>query len=213
MKSSASTTRRFPSDSNGIVAGLTSALGFRALTTLDYCNHAQFDAVTHETLAALCYGAGLRISEACQLSVADIDSARGVLHVRKTKGGKHRQVPLGKRLLSQLRAYYRSERPVGERLFPGQGRRASLCRAAFTEPLRRALKAAKIGKTVTAHTLRHSFATHLIEAGADLRSVQLLLGHACIGSTAIYVHLTHARLGRLPSPLDLLGTHTAKRFG
>lgn len=143
-------------------------------------------------------------------------SRRRVDHTKAAadaKGGKHRQVPLGKRLLHQLRTYYRSKRPEGTRLFPGQGRRPSMCRAAFTQPLRRALAEADIDKPVTAHTLRHSFATHMIEAGADLRSVQLLLGHAYIETTAIYVHLTHARRGQLPNPLDLLGTDTAKRFG
>lgn len=173
-----------------------------------------FDAITHRTLATLCYGAGLRITEACRLQVADIDTPRRVLHVRTTKGGKHRQVPLGDRLLAQLRAYYRAARPGRPYLFPGQGRREPyLGRAAFTLPMRRALRAAAITKPVTAHTLRHSFATHLIEAGADLRSVQLLLGHANLETTTVYVHLTHARSLQLPSPLDLLGTEDAKRFG
>ncbi len=173
-----------------------------------------FESVTHQTIATLCYGAGLRITEACRLRVADIDSHRHVLDVRSSKGGKQRQVPLAKRLLRQLRDYYRRVRPAGEWLFPGHGRKGGgLSRAAFTLPLRRALAQAAIDKPVTAHTLRHSFATHLIEAGADLRSVQLILGHACIESTVLYVHLTHARRSQLPSPLDLLGSETAERFG
>ncbi len=87
-----------------------------------------FESVTHQTIATLCYGAGLRITEACRLRVADIDSHRHVLDVRSSKGGKQRQVPLAKRLLRQLRDYYRRVRPAGEWLFPGHGRKGEVCR-------------------------------------------------------------------------------------
>jgi len=176
---------------------------------------ASFDSPTHRTLATLCYGAGLRVTEACSLEVGDIDGQRRVLRVRHgSKGGKHRELPLSRRLHRQLRAYYREVRPPGPVLFPGRGtRKRSITREAFHIALQKAIATAGIDKAVSAHTLRHSYATHLIEAGADLRAVQLLLGHASIESTAVYVHLTHARQGQLPSPLDLLGTEAAKRFG
>jgi integrase/recombinase XerD len=173
-----------------------------------------FDSPTHRAIAMLCYGAGLRSREACELRVEDIDGQRRLLLIRHgSKGGKHRQLPLTPRLHRELRAYYRAVRPEGPHLFPGRGTGRAITRAAFYEMLCRAVDVAGIDKPVSAHTLRHSYATHLIEAGADLRAVQLLLGHASLESTAIYVHLTHARQEQLPSPLDLLGTETARRFG
>lgn len=173
-----------------------------------------FDSPTHRALATLCYGAGLRSSEACALRIEDVDGERRRLLIRHgSKGGKHRQLPLTPRLHRELRAYYRAVRPEGPLLFPGHGTGRPISRVAFYEALCRAVDAAGIDKPVSAHTLRHSYATHLIEAGADLRAVQLLLGHASIEATAIYVHLTHARQGQLPSPLDLLGTEAAERFG
>jgi site-specific recombinase XerD len=176
---------------------------------------AAFDSPTHRAIATLCYGAGLRSSEACALHIEDIDGERRLLLIRRgSKGGKHRQLPLTPRLHRELRAYYRAVRPEGPLLFPGRGTKGRpISREAFYSGLCKALEAAGIDKTVSAHTLRHSYATHLIEAGADLRAVQLLLGHASIESTAVYVHLTHARQSQLPSPLDLLGTETARRFG
>ena len=110
-------------------------------------------------------------------------------------------------------------RPEGPQLFLGRGKSGRpIRREALYDALCRAADASGIDKTISAHTLRHSYlrhsyATHLIEAGADLRAVQLLLGHASIESSAVYVHLTHARQQQLPSPLDLLGTDAAKRFG
>lgn len=174
-----------------------------------------FDSATHRTIATLCYGAGLRVTEACSLQIGDIDGERRVLRIRHgSKGGKHRELPLCRRLHRQLRAYYREVRPKGPVLFPGRGhRQRPITREAFHNALQKAVATAGIDKPVSAHTLRHSYATHLIEAGADLRAVQLLLGHASIETTAVYVHLTHARQGQLPSPLDLLGTEHAERFG
>ena len=171
-------------------------------------------APVHRTLAALCYGAGLRISEACRLKVDDIDSRRMVIHVRNGKGGKDRQVALGAALLEQLRAYWRWRRPTGTYLFPGRRRsRPYLTTAAFQKALKLSVAASGIDKPVTPHTLRHSYATHMIEAGADLRTVQLLLGHASLRSTTRYVHLTHARLQQVASPLDMLGGKEGERFG
>jgi integrase/recombinase XerD len=175
---------------------------------------ASFDSPTHFTIASLCYGAGLRTSEACALRVEDIDGERRRLLIRHgSKGGKHRQLPLTPRLHRTLRAYYREVRPVGPLMFPGRGTAEPITREAFYNALCKATDAAGIDKRVSAHVLRHSYATHMIEAGADLRAVQLLLGHARLETTAIYVHLTHARQAQLPSPLDLLGTKVAERFG
>ncbi|MGF1467780.1 MAG: tyrosine-type recombinase/integrase [Sandaracinaceae bacterium] len=175
---------------------------------------ASFDSPVHRAIATLCYGAGLRVTEACSLRVGDIDGRRRLLHIRHgSKGGKQRQVPMAGRLYLELRAYWRQVRPSGERLFPGRGTGRPLTREAFGRALAPAVDRAAITKPVRAHTLRHSYATHLIEAGADLRSVQLLLGHASLETTTLYVHLTHARRGQLPSPLGLLGTPAAERFG
>ena len=174
-----------------------------------------FRSPVHRTIATLCYGAGLRVSEACGLRVEDVDGERRRLLIRHgTKGGKHRQLPLTPRLHRQLRAYYREVRPQGPFLFPGRDSlERPITRAAFHIALTEAARVAEIGKRIGAHVLRHSYATHLIEAGADLRAVQLLLGHANLESTGLYVHLTHARQEQIPSPLDLLGTETAARFG
>jgi len=174
-----------------------------------------FRSPVHRTIATLCYGAGLRVSEACGLRIEDIDGERQRLLIRyASKGAKHRQLPLTPRLHRQLRAYYVAVRPPGPFLFPGRDdRERPITRAAFHLALGEAARVAGIDKRVSAHVLRHSYATHLIEAGADLRAVQLLLGHANLESTGVYVHLTHAREKQIPSPLDLLGTKTAARFG
>jgi len=174
-----------------------------------------FDSPTHRAIATLCYGAGLRVSEACGLRIEDVDGEGRRLRIRHaTKGGKHRHLPLTPRLRRELRTYYRKVRPEGPFLFPGRDtNERPITREAFHLALVEAARVADIDKHISAHVLRHSYATHPIEAGADLRSVQLLLGHARIESTAIYIHLTHARQAQLPSPLDLLGTETALRFG
>jgi site-specific recombinase XerD len=163
-----------------------------------------FDSPAQKAVALLCYGAGLRVSEAVSLKLRDIDSERGVIHVRYGKGGKPREVALGQNLLVGLRKYWRSCRPAGQYLFPGQQGREYLTRASFNKALRKAVGKSGIDKRVSPHTLRHSYATHMIESGVDLRSVQLLLGHSSIQSTARYVHLTHARMQSLRSPLDAL---------
>jgi site-specific recombinase XerD len=172
------------------------------------------DSVTHRAIAMLCYGAGLRVSEACGLRVQDIDGTRRLLLIRHgSKRDRHRQVPLSPRLHDELRRYYREKRPAAPYLFPGHGAvPGPITAAAFHRAITKAVGVAGIHKRVSAHVLRHSYATHMIEAGADLRSVQLLLGHAQLETTALYVHLTHARRARLPSPLDLIGKKT-ERFG
>ena len=156
------------------------------------------------TVLLLVYGAGLRVSEACKLSVADIDSESMLLHVRHAKRGRERYVMLSARLLAALRAYWRRCRPAGPALFPGRGGKGTLRRESIARAVRRALRRAGIDKHVTVHTLRHCFATSLLEQGVDLRTVQVLLGHASLRSTTLYVHISTARVQRLASPLDRL---------
>ncbi len=172
-----------------------------------------FDSLKHRTVALVCYGAGLRISEALHLKVEDIDSSRSVILVRQGKGQKDRQVPLSPRLLEALRVYFKHARPTGVYLFEGRGRDRAMTKAAFGKALRPTVKRAGVKKHVTAHVFRHCYATHMIEAGADLRSVQVLMGHASIQSTARYVHLTTARRLKLSSPLELLGKPAGKVLG
>lgn len=149
------------------------------------------------------YAAGLRIGEACRLETRDIDAARGVIHVRNGKGGKERLVMLSPRLLTILRAYWKHERPHAPWLFAGRTGnhlQAEVARIA----LRRAAATVKLGKNVTPHVLRHSFATHLLEQGTDLRLIQILLGHDSIRSTTHYARVSTGMLAKAKSPLDRL---------
>lgn len=151
------------------------------------------------------YSAGLRVSEVAALRVADLDSKRMVIHVRQGKGRKDRYAPLSETLLHLLRDYYRVQRP-DPYLFPGRGRRRDrpVSPKAFQVACRQAREAAGIAKRVTPHTLRHSFATHLLETGTDLRTIQALLGHQRIATTEIYTHVRRHHLSATRSPLDLL---------
>lgn len=149
------------------------------------------------------YATGLRINETCRLQTGDIDAARGVIHVRKGKGGKERLVMLSPRLLVILRAYWKLARPPAPWLFTGRTGRpitADVARAA----LARATAAAKLDKKVTPHVLRHSFATHLLEAGTDLRIIQVLLGHNSIRATTRYTRVSAAMITKTKSPLERL---------
>jgi len=114
-------------------------------------------------------------------------------------------------MLAALRAYWKAQRPPGPELFPGRGQRV-LSRAAINKVLTKVVRGAGIEKRVTPHTFRHSFATHLLDMGLDVRSVQVLLGHAWIESTARYLHLSRQRIAGLPSPLDLIGTPRGRRL-
>lgn len=161
---------------------------------------------TLRAFVSVMYGAGLRLSEVCALDIADIDSARMQIHVREGKGGIERFVPLSPALLQQLRQYWRAVRPNGPALFPG---RSATGRVAHRSPQRvlvAAARAAGIRKHVTPHVLRHSFATHLLESGVDLRLVQVLLGHRRIASTTMYLHVSREALARVKLPFDLLGS-------
>jgi integrase/recombinase XerD len=161
----------------------------------------------HRTMLMTLYGAGLRRSELLQLKVADIDSRRRVLRVERGKGGHSREVPLSPTLLTALREYYRWMRPQTY-LFPGQehGWRADkpLTSKCIWDAVRFAAKAAGIDRRVSPHTLRHSYATHLLEAGADLRTIQVLLGHADLTHTTVYLHLSQQHLQAAPNPLEQL---------
>lgn len=159
------------------------------------------------------YGAGLRISEVCRLRVEDIDSNRGLIHVRLGKGKKDRYVMLSERLLGALRGYWAKVRPPNGWLFPGRRGRASLSPEAVRRGLKTAVSRAKLKKRVTPHSLRHSFATHLLELGTDIRTIQVLLGHASLSTTARYVQVSRAHIGSVKSPLDLLGTKKAAALG
>ena len=150
------------------------------------------------------YGAGLRISEACRLRPEDIDSARKLIHVRLGKGGKDRYVMLSECLLEILRAYWVQVRPQGGWLFPGRKAGEPITRNAVAMALHEAATKAKLRKKVTPHILRHSFATHLLEAGTDIRVIQVLLGHSSIRSTARYTQVSARHIGRVKSPLDKL---------
>jgi len=150
------------------------------------------------------YAAGLRISELLQLRGEDIDSARMLIHIEQGKGNKARLVPLSQILLGQLRAYWRAERPETW-LFPGRRPDKPVIPRTISEACRRAREAAGLKKHVTPHTMRHCFATHLLEAGTDIRTVQALLGHASLSSTMIYTHVQRRLITATRSPLDLIG--------
>ena len=158
------------------------------------------------------YGCGLRVSEVVALRAEDIDSKRMVLRVCQGKGMKDRYVMLSPKLLEVLREYYKAFRPTAT-LFFGKDKERPLDRGTVLLACRRFARCAGLTKHVTVHTLRHSFATHLLEAGVDLRTIQALLGHRSLRTTALYTFVSTARVAATPSPLDLLGAAAAGRPG
>ena len=165
-----------------------------------------FQAITHprDRVALLTiYAAGLRVSEVVGLKPADIDSDRMLIHVRQGKGRKDRMVMLSPTLLEELRLYVRWARPY-HWLFPGPDPTQHLTTRALQRVCRRAGEAARISKRVTPHVVRHTFATHLLDAGADLRIIQTLLGHRSVRTTTVYTHVSTQRLQATTSPLDRL---------
>jgi len=154
------------------------------------------------------YAAGLRASEAVSLKVADIDSVRMVIRVEHGKGGKDRTVMLSAQLLNILRAYWRLARPQ-RWLFPGRDEMKPIDVQVLHAACRSARVAAGLAKRVTVHTLRHSFATHLLENGTDIRIIQVLLGHANLSSTARYTKVSNRLISRTQSPLDRLTLEVA----
>lgn len=174
---------------------------------------AAVDNLMYRTILTVAYGAGLRIFEACALEQRDIDSKRMVIMVRDGKGQKDRYVMLADNLLAGLRAYFKAVRPKPPLLFPGQKPGRPITIGTVRGALHKATDKTGLTKRVTPHVLRHSFATHLLETGADIRTVQLLLGHASIRSTQLYTHLSTAHIARTKSPLDRLGTEEGQVLG
>jgi integrase/recombinase XerD len=154
-------------------------------------------------LLQVTYACGLRLSEVLHLQVGNIDSARMVIHVRQGKGQKDRLVPLSARLLEELRAYWRLERPRTW-LFPGQKPGQPMSDGNVQRHFRRLANGLGLNKRCTMHTLRHSYATHLVEAGVDIFTLKDLMGHRSLHTTALYLHLSTQRLQQTPSLLDLL---------
>ena len=157
----------------------------------------------HRTLLAILYGCGLRVSEVTQLKVSDIDSARNVLWVRHGKGGKDRQTLLPVKLLELLRCYWRKQRPT-DWLFPSEDSARPISPKAVFLACRKAARKAGLAKPIHPHSLRHAFATHLLEAGVNLRTIQILLGHANLETTARYLHVADVAVCTTASPLDSL---------
>ena len=164
----------------------------------------------HWAILMTAYAAGLRVSEVVGLQVADIDSRRMVIRVRQGKGHKDREVMLSPRLLAALREYWKAVRPK-HWLFPGQVPDRPLTTKSVWRACVQAAQDAGLGKHVTVDTLRHSFATHLLESGTNLRTIQLLLGHRNLRTTAIYTHVSAGSLEATQSPLDRLGSLTERR--
>ncbi len=157
----------------------------------------------HRTILMTMYAAGLRLSEALGLRVNDIDSDRMVVRVQQGKGKRDRYVPLSPTLLGQLRDYWQTYRPKSW-LFPGGRPDRPLSPCSVQRASARARLKAQIAKPVTTHTMRHCFATHLLEAGTDLRTIQLLLGHGSLNTTAVYLHVATSTLQSTEHPPDLL---------
>ncbi len=157
----------------------------------------------------VCYGAGLRISEALALRVSDIDSKRGLLRIEQGKGAKDRYAMLSPRLLQVLRRYYRAtphpDATLNDYLFPSWRKDRHLSTTSLSLACRDAAARAGIAKRVTVHTLRHSFATHLLENGTEIRVIQALLGHTRIDTTARYASVSPRVVAATVSPLDKLG--------
>lgn len=165
----------------------------------------------HRTMLMTLYSTGLRRAELCRLKVSDIDSKRMMLRVIQGKGGIDREVPLNRKLLGALREYYRWMRPQTY-LFPGTVNHLRgdkpISEKIVWQAVREACERAGIKKRVTPHTLRHCFATHLLESGADLRSIQMMLGHSDLEATTVYLHLSRRHLQATRNPLEQINVAT-----
>lgn len=156
------------------------------------------------TLLHTAYAGGLRVSELCRLRIADIDSKRMLIRIQNGKGRKERFVMLSPALLELLREYWKAYRPTDWLFFPRSDRTRPLNKRAVQLKFAAIRKAVGIQKKASPHTLRHSFATHLLEHGTDLVVIQSLLGHRNISTTTRYLHVSRNRIASTPSPLDLL---------
>lgn len=159
--------------------------------------------VKHRAILTTCYAAGLRISEAVRLKITDIDSQRMVLRVEQGKGRKDRYVMLSPKLLVVLRDWWRVEKPR-HWLFPGQLPHRPIGRSAVEQVCQKAHRICGIAKPITPHSLRHAFAVHLLESGTDVRTIQLLLGHRSLATTAQYLRIATNKVCSTSSPFDLL---------
>ena len=155
----------------------------------------------YKAALSVAYGAGLRVSEVVALKIGDIDSKRMVIRVEQGKGRKDRYVMLSPNLLELLRAWWRAARPRGW-LFPGRDRVQPMTTRQLNRACHAAAHVAEIGKPVSMHTLRHSFATHLLEQNIDIRVIQVLLGHAKLDTTALYARVATKTIQQVMSPLD-----------
>ena len=170
------------------------------------------DNLKHHLILMTTYSAGLRASEVIALTPENIDSKRMLIKV-KGKGGKDRYTLLAKRLLPQLRHYYQTYRPQGY-LFPSsvkQKKQQPLCYGSVRSIYEKARKKAGVKSGAGIHTMRHCFATHLLEAGYDIRKIQVLMGHRRLSTTMIYLHVSRQTLAAIPSPLDLFDPNRAKK--
>lgn len=163
----------------------------------------------HRVILTVCYAAGLRISEAVYLKPAAIDSQRMVIRVEAGKGDKDRYVMLSPTLLQLLRNYWKATRPQ-EWLFPGDRPGQPISTSAVEIACRQTLERSGIGKAITPHSLRHAFAVHLLESGADLRTIQLLLGHRSLNTTSRYLRIATSKVCATDSPLETLHATTTK---
>lgn len=157
--------------------------------------------IKHKTMLSLIYACGLRRSELLQLKPNNVESKRGLLIVKQAKGRKDRVVPISEKIIEMLREYYKMYRPEIW-LFEGQNAGEQYSEKSLQNVLKQALEKAKIKKPVTLHWLRHSYATHLLEAGTDLRYIQELLGHKSSKTTEIYTHVSTKSLQNIKSPFD-----------
>ena len=164
----------------------------------------------HKAALSVAYGAGLRASEVVSLKVSDIDSARMVLRVEQGKGRKDRHAMLSPMLLDILREWWRIGRPKAW-LFPGQNPVNPMTARQLNRICHAAAHVAEIGKGVSLHTLRHSFATHLLEQDIDIRVIQVLLGHAKLNTTALYTRVATSTIRKVMSPLDRLSLIEKKK--
>src|SRR5438046_797099 len=155
----------------------------------------------YKAALSVAYGAGLRAAEVISLKIGDIDSKRMVIRVEQGKGRKDRYVMLSPHLLELLRTWWRAARPQGW-LFPGRGRVQPMTTRQFNRACHAAAEAAGIEKNVSPHTLRHSFATHLLEQNIDVRVIQVLLGHAKLDTTALYTRVATKTISEVMSPLE-----------
>ena len=169
----------------------------------------------HRLILMATYSAGLRAMEVATLKPEHIDSKNMLIKVAQAKGGKERYTVLSCRLLEELRRYYKTCQP-GPYLFPSSFKNREhqpLTYPSIRSIYEKARKKAGIKKGSGIHTLRHSFATHLLEAGYDLRRIQVLLGHTRLSTTMIYLHVSRATLSKIPSPLDLFDPQDARKEG